>query len=120
MKKILDKIEFEEFIRTIGDGFILIKFYAEWCGPCKAMNPIFESLSKDLKLSYLKEFIEINRDENMDLISTMEFDFMSIPRFFLVKITDGKISYKKDLGGTQTKDNLFKQIEPSETKFLSK
>jgi len=35
------------FVQTISsDSPTLVDFWADWCGPCKMMHPVFESLSK--------------------------------------------------------------------------
>jgi thioredoxin 1 len=111
MKVIQNQSELESMVKKIGDGVLVIKFYADWCGPCKIMKPVYENLSADPEMSFVADFVEINRDDNMDMITELKFDFMSIPRFFAVKIQDGSIVDKKDLGGSQTKTSLVDQIK---------
>ncbi len=58
----------------------LVDFWAEWCGPCKTMHPVFESLSKN----YPKiKFGRVNVDNNQN-IST-RFSVQSIPTFIMFK-----------------------------------
>lgn len=43
---------------------VIIDYYADWCGPCKMIAPVFESLSK--KMTDVK-FAKLNVDENTQL-----------------------------------------------------
>ncbi|PHY09599.1 MAG: thioredoxin [Nitrosarchaeum sp.] len=58
----------------------LVDFWADWCGPCKMMHPIFESLSK----TYQKiQFARVNVDQNQNI--AMRFAVQSIPMFIMFK-----------------------------------
>ena len=58
----------------------LVDFWAEWCGPCKTMHPVFESLSK--KYPKIK-FARVNVDNSQNI--AMRFAVQSIPTFIMFK-----------------------------------
>ena len=58
----------------------LVDFWAEWCGPCKMMHPVFESLDK----KYPKvKFARVNVDQNQGI--AMKYSVQSIPTFIMFK-----------------------------------
>jgi len=58
---------------------ILVDFWAEWCGPCRLLAPIFEKLSK--KYSDKIVFAKVNVDECPDLAE--EYGVMAVPTLIL-------------------------------------
>lgn len=59
----------------------LIDFYAEWCGPCKIMKPVFEAVEKEYegKLEFEKVDVEADGEK------AEKYEIMSIPTFVLEK-----------------------------------
>ncbi|HHE36609.1 MAG TPA: thioredoxin [Candidatus Woesearchaeota archaeon] len=51
----------ENFEHLTRQGKVIIDFYAEWCGPCKVMEPVLEEVSKEFKDI---NFFKINVDSN--------------------------------------------------------
>jgi thioredoxin 1 len=59
----------------VGDKIVLVDFYADWCGPCKKMEPYLNEISRDMADKVL--VIRINTDKNPALVR--EFKIDSIP-----------------------------------------
>jgi thioredoxin 1 len=81
----------------------VIDFWAEWCGPCRAIGPIIEELAKDY--SGKVNVGKVNVDHNPQL--SMNYGITSIPAILFIK--DGKVVDK--LVGAQPKGNFIKKIE---------
>jgi thioredoxin len=65
----LDSDEFQ------GELPVIIDFYAEWCGPCKALTPTLEELSKEYE-GKLKVY-KIDTEDQQEISS--KFKIRSIP-----------------------------------------
>lgn len=70
---------------------VLVDFYANWCGPCKALVPILEQLSKEADGKY--KIVKIDCDSSTDLAK--EYNVNVLPTLVLFK--DGK-EVKRRLG----------------------
>ena len=49
------------------DGIAVVDFWAQWCGPCKMLGPIFEELSNEYADNPGIKFVKVDTDENMEL-----------------------------------------------------
>jgi len=70
---------FEEAVLN-SDKTVLIDFYADWCGPCKAYAPIVEAFAtenEDIKV------VKVNVDDSGDL--AIKYNAMSIPTTVVIK-----------------------------------
>ena len=67
------------------DGPVVVDFWAEWCGPCKAMSPIVDEIAGEMngKLKVVK----INIDENPE--APTKYGVRGIPTFMVFK--DGQV-----------------------------
>ena len=59
---------------------LLVDFWAEWCGPCKSMHPIFTRMAKKYKSV---RFARVNVDNPQDI--AMRYGVQSIPTFIMFK-----------------------------------
>ena len=62
------------------EGIVLVDFYADWCGPCKMMSPVIDTIAEEngnVKVG------KINVDENPDLAE--KYNIMSIPTIMVFK-----------------------------------
>lgn len=80
----------------------ILDLWAEWCGPCKFMEPIIDDLEKELAAR--AEIEKINVDKNQELAA--KYSVMSIPTYIIEK--DGK-EVERIIGAT-SKANFLKVI----------
>lgn len=70
----VEELTKETFDDAVAEGIVVLDFWAEWCGPCKAMGPQFAKASEE-RPQY--RFGKINTDEQPELAA--KFGVQSIP-----------------------------------------
>jgi thioredoxin 1 len=76
------KVTKENFENTVSkDKVTLLDFWAEWCGPCRVMEPVMEKLAN--RYGDRIVFGKVNVDEEMDISS--RFQVFSIPTFMIFR-----------------------------------
>ena len=68
-------------------GLVITDFNADWCPPCKMMNPILEKLSSKDELGDKIKFTSMNVDKNPE--TPNNFGIKGIPTFIVKK--DGNV-----------------------------
>ena len=77
-----------EFDGVLADApnLVLVDFWADWCGPCKVVKPILETMSESYEGRV--NFVAVNADENEGLMRA--FGVRSLPTVLLLRPnTDG-------------------------------
>jgi thioredoxin 1 len=76
----LTERNFDEALAA-ADGLVMVDFWAEWCGPCRAIAPVLEKLAEapDSRVTLMK----VNVDENPGLAA--RYAIQSIPTILFVK-----------------------------------
>ena len=59
---------------------VFVEFWATWCGPCKVMAPLVESLAREY--SGRANFVRVDVDESPELVT--KFQVFSVPTFIIV------------------------------------
>ena len=78
---------FSELIK--GETPVLVDFYADWCGPCKMMNPILKELKK--KVGDRVNIIKIDAEKNPD--AAINYNVRGVPTLILFK--GGKLLWQQ-------------------------
>ena len=72
----------ESFNKLIeSDTPVLVDFYADWCGPCKAMSPAVQEVGKEV--AGKARVIKVNIDKNQ--AAAIQYNVMAVPTFIIFK-----------------------------------
>lgn len=74
-------VKSNEFAEEVKEGLVVVDFYADWCGPCKMLGPVFQELSEEMEGQV--KFVKVNVDDSRDLAS--KFKITNIPAMVILK-----------------------------------
>ena len=77
---VLTQATFDETVATT-EGLLLVDFWAQWCGPCRAIAPVLETLVSESAGTV--KLAKVNVDEEPALAG--RYEIRSIPTILLIK-----------------------------------
>ena len=80
-------LEEEKLEDVVKSGVVIVDFFATWCGPCKMLSPVLDSLADSL------DIVKVDVDKHDDL--ARKYGVMSVPTLILFK--DG-VEVSKHIG----------------------
>ena len=102
MANILNNSQFYNKVRT-SDKVVVMDFFATWCGPCKMLTPIFESLSQEMGEEV--DFAKVDIDRSLEV--AQEYKIVSVPTMIIFK--NGKEVQR--IVGFVTKEQIKSKIK---------
>ncbi len=82
--------------RAAAHDVVLVDFYADWCGPCRMMEPAVEAVASDTDAAVLK--VDVDRFQGL----ASEYGVQGIPN--LLVFVDGEVA--DQMVGAQSEDDL--------------
>lgn len=100
----LQQVNSSNFDQTVlkSDKPVLVDFWAEWCGPCRALGPVLEEISGEV--SHKASIVKLNVDESRDL--AQRYGIRGIPTMILFKNGEPVST----LVGNQPKEAILKSL----------
>ena len=81
VKEVKDHSSFESELENAGAKLVVVDFHAKWCGPCRRIAPVVQSLAK----TYINNvvFLKVDVDENE--VTAAKYSVQSMPTFIFIR-----------------------------------
>ncbi len=86
---------------------VLVDFYADWCGPCKAMEPVIREVAKNVEGKV--KVVKINIDKNVQ--AAQQYSVQAVPTFMIFK--NGNVHWRH--AGMIDKNSLMQVLNKAST-----
>lgn len=84
MSSVISITSSAHFKSTTGSStYTVVDFYADWCGPCKTISPVFEQLANAESKPGKIVFCKVNVDQQRDVAQT--YGISAMPTFLILK-----------------------------------
>lgn len=83
---------------------VLVEFGAEWCGPCRQMEPVLEQLASEWNDKIRLAKVDVDESVN----TTLQFQVMSVPT--LILFVNGEVCQR--MSGKQPRDRIIEKFSP--------
>jgi thioredoxin 1 len=100
-KSVTDATFIQDVLQS--DKLVLVDFWAEWCAPCRKVDPLLAEIATEMADKV--EIVKLNIDENPE--TTMAYRVMSVPTLTIFKGGEPV----KSIAGAKPKGDLVRFIE---------
>lgn len=109
LSKVMDYEANPDEWKYLGDKPAIVDFYADWCGPCKAIAPILEELAEEYKDDIYIYKIDTEKEEELAAL----FGIRSIPTLLFIPMEGQPQMAQGAMPKASLKDAIEKVLLPS-------
>lgn len=88
-----------------GSRPVLVDFYADWCGPCKAMSPVIQELAREMNGQFRVLKVDIDKAQ----VAAQHFNVQAVPTFIIFR--NGQVVWRHS--GMIDKQSLLHNLQTS-------